>query len=48
MAFKEADDAIASKGSIFSKNHDYKSFSRVAVNLYVPIFLGLDAHRDKN
>ena len=27
----------------FSENHDYKSFSRVAVNAYVPIFRSLDA-----
>ena len=38
--------AVASERSIFSKNHDYntyiKSF-RVAVNMYVPIFLDIDA-----
>ena len=38
-----ANDAVASEPSIFSENHDYKSFSRVAVNTYVPIFRGLDA-----
>ena len=40
--------AVASQRSIFSKNHDYnsiyKEFFRVAVNTYVPIFRGLDAH----
>ena len=35
--------AVASERSIFSENHDYKSFFRVAVNTYVPIFRGLDA-----
>ena len=40
---RQANDAVASEPSIFSKNHDYKSFSRVAVNTYVPIFRGLDA-----
>ena len=39
---KQANDAIASEQSIFSENHDYKSFSRVAVNTYVPIFRSLD------
>ena len=39
---RQANDAVASEGSIFSENHDYKSFSRVVVNTYVPIFLGLD------
>ena len=34
---------VASERSIFSENHDYKSFFRVAVNTYVPIFRGLDA-----
>ena len=29
--------------NIFSENHDYKRFFRVAVNMYVPIFQGLDA-----
>ena len=38
-----ANNAVASERSIFSKNHDYKSFFRVAVNTYVPIFRGLDA-----
>ena len=28
---------------MFSENYDYKRFSRVAVNTYVPIFRGLDA-----
>ena len=40
---RQANDAIASEPSIFSENHDYKSFFRVAVNTYVPIFRGLDA-----
>ena len=43
MASRQANDAVASQQSIFSKNHDYKVF-RVAVNMYVPIFWGLDAH----
>ena len=34
---------VASERSIFSENHNYKSFSRVAVNAYVPIFRSLDA-----
>ena len=52
---RQANDAVASEPSILSKNHGYKSFSRVAVNTvikgffrvavntYVPIFRGLDA-----
>ena len=40
---RQANDAVASEPNIFSENHDYKSFSRVAVNTYVPIFRGLDA-----
>ena len=40
---KYANDAVASEKSTFSENHDlYKSFFRVAVNTYVPIFRGLD------
>ena len=39
----QANDAAASEPSIFSENHDYKRFFRVAVNMYVPIFRGLDA-----
>ena len=35
-------DAVASERSIFRENHDYKSFSRVAVNTYVSIFRDLD------
>ena len=39
--------AVASERSIFSKNHDWNSYSyrvvRVAVNTYVPIFRGVDA-----
>ena len=34
---------IAPERSIFSENHDYKRFFRVAVNTYVPLFRGLDA-----
>ena len=40
---RQANDAVASEPSIFSKNHDYNSFNRVTVNTYVPIFRGLDA-----
>ena len=40
---RQANDVIASEPSIFSEIHDYKSFSRVAVNTYIPIFWGLDA-----
>ena len=41
---RQANDAVASEPSILAKkNHDYKSFPRVAVNTYVPIFRGLDA-----
>ena len=40
---RQVNDAVASEPSIFSKNHDYKVFFRVAVNTYVPIFRGLDA-----
>ena len=40
---KQANDAVASEPSIFSENHDYKRFFRVAVNTYVSIFRGLDA-----
>ena len=43
MYSRQANDAVASEQSIFSENHDYKSFFRVAVNTYVPIFRGLDA-----
>ena len=42
MAFEASKDAVASERSIFTVNHDYKSFFRVAVNTYVPIFRGLD------
>ena len=41
---RQANGAVASERSNFSENHNYKSFSRVAVNTYVPIFRGLDAH----
>ena len=33
---------LASEPSIFRENHDYKSFFRIAVNTYVPIFRGLE------
>ena len=39
---RQANDAVASEQSIFSENHDNKSFLCVAVNTYVPIFRGLD------
>ena len=39
---RQANDAVASERSIFRENHDYKSLSCVAVNMYVAIFLGLD------
>ena len=35
--------AFEAERSIFSENHDYKSFFCVTVNTYVPIFRGLDA-----
>ena len=41
MAFKEPNDTLVSEQSIFSENQDYKSFLRVAVNPYIPIFQGL-------
>ena len=41
---RQANDAVASERSIFSKNQDYKRFFCVVVNPYVPIFRGLDAH----
>ena len=41
---KQVNDAVASEPSIFSENHHHKSFFRVVVNTYVPIFWGLDAH----
>ena len=38
--------AVASERSIFSKNHDWNSYNyrvfRVAVNMYAPIFQGVD------
>ena len=40
---RQTNDAVASERSIFSENKDYKSVDRVAVNPYIPIFLGLDA-----
>ena len=45
--WKQANDTVASERSIFSENHDYKSFSHVAVNTYIPIFRGLDARGEK-
>ena len=39
---RQANDIVAFERSIFSENHVYKSFPRVAVNTYVPIFRGLD------
>ena len=39
---RQTNDAVASERSIFSENHDYKSFFRVAMNTFVPIFRGLD------
>ena len=41
---RQANDAVASEPSVFSENHNYKSFFHVVVNTYVPIFRGLDAH----
>ena len=40
---RQANDVLASEPSIFRENHDYKSFFRIAVNTYVPIFRGLDS-----
>ena len=40
---RQANDAVVSECSIFGENHDYKSFFRVEVNTYVPIFRGLNA-----
>ena len=42
VAFKEANDTVVSERSIFSKNHEFKSFLRVAVNQYVTKFWDLD------
>ena len=46
MAFEESDYTctLVSEQSIFSENRYYKCFLHVAVNLYVSIFWGLDAH----
>ena len=44
---RQANYAVASERSILSENHDYKSFPRVAVDMYVPIFRGLDARGDR-
>ena len=43
MHSRQANDAVVSDRSICSENHDYKSFSVLRVNMYVPIFRGLDA-----
>ena len=43
MKKQQTNDAVASERRIFSENHDYKSFSRVAVNAYILIFWSLDA-----
>ena len=48
VAFGEANDDVASEQNILSKNQDYKSFHYVTVNLYLPIFWGLDARGGKN
>ena len=40
---RQANDVVASESSIFSENHNSKSFFRVAVNTYIPIFQSLDA-----
>ena len=48
MHSRQANDAVASEPSIFSENHDYKSFFRVAVSKYVPIFRDLDARGGRN
>ena len=45
---RQANDAVASERSIFSENQGYKSFSRVTVNPYVPIFRDLDARGGRN
>ena len=45
---RQANDTVASELSIFSENHDYKRFFRVAVNTYVPIFRDLDARGGRN
>ena len=45
---RQANDAVASEPSIFSENHDYKSFFRVTMNMYVPIFRGLDVRGGRN
>ena len=40
---RQVNDAVGSERSIFRKNHGYKSFFRIAVNPYEPIFRRLDA-----
>ena len=42
---KQMTPAVASERIIFSKNHDYNTYIkvfRVALNMYVPIFLDID------
>ena len=42
---RQANDAVASEGSIFSENHDYKGFFPCrGEHVYIPIFRGVDAH----
>ena len=38
---RQVNDAVASERSIFSESHDYKSFSGVTMNTYIPILRGL-------
>ena len=47
VAFEEANNSLASEGSIFSEKQNYKIFLHVAVNPYVPIFQDLDTHTHK-
>ena len=42
---RQANNTVASESSSFSENHDYKFFSRVAVNTYVR---GLDVRGGRN
>ena len=44
---KQANDVVASERSIFSKNHDYKSFFCVAVYLYFGIYMCVVAENYK-
>ena len=45
---RQSNDAVASEPSIFGENHNFRSFPRIAVNTYVPIFRGLDARGGRN